>query len=110
MTLPIPTLPERMRQIEARIVDGLTGPEVSEPVLSDVCDMLCAPITLQSDIFEQVAVARGCHVAAQELHWQGNHSLADGYAAIGQDILAKTIAVIAQFVALDRHLSGVTTH
>ncbi|SFU21030.1 hypothetical protein [Mesorhizobium sp. YR577] len=110
MTQPIPTLPERMDQIEATLVAGLAGEDISEPIFAIVCEMLCEPLSIHADIFEHVAVARGCHAAAQELHRQGKHTIAEGFSAMGQDILAKTIAVIAEFAALDRYISGETIH
>lgn len=104
----IPTMPELMVRIEQVIAASVANEVMEEDVASAISEIFTTGA--DGDPFTLLAVARGCHAAAEVRRSQGEQQQARLLHSMAQDMLGMAAEVLAVVMAADVHLSGYTRH
>jgi hypothetical protein len=104
----IPALPDIMNDIERRFLDGVAKGEMHQDLAASISGAMVDGTN--GDLFPFLALARGCHAAAELNRQQGNTQAADFLHSIGQLLLSQAVDTLAGLMVLDVHLSGIARH
>jgi hypothetical protein len=104
----IPALPDIMDDIERRFLDGVAKGAMHQDLAASISEAMVNGTN--GDLFPFLALARGCHAAAEANRQEGNTPAADFLHSIGQHLLSQAVHTLAGLMVLDVHLSGIARH
>lgn len=94
----IPTLPDMAELVNQHLMSSVAGEEMTEDMTRALTDILTAD---RWDLFDLVTFGRGCHSAAEVRREQGNEKAATFLHGLGQELLRRACALVADAVATD---------
>lgn len=110
--ITIPTSDDMLSAIVARMREAaVTGDAIeAETVTSAVANVFTSKTATDTDLFNLIAFAKGCHEMASVYRAQGRAGAAELFHALGQDMLTRAGAVFAELMALGITVAGMVRH
>jgi hypothetical protein len=106
---PIPTMAEVAERIEQRFAACAVRGGLDEDIADSISIMLVDGSN--GDVFEVVAMARGCHAAAEAIRQAGGDpAIAEWYHSLGQLLLLLAVDTFAGILATVVAESGIVRH